>query len=102
MCIRDTQFTFSKMMMQAPPLQPESHTDGYVANVGINGDLSSWKWDVSFVNSRNEQKTRNNANIDLQKAYAALDAVRDPAGNVVCRVAITNPGLYPGCIPLNL
>jgi len=97
-----TQFTFSKMMMQAPPLQPDSHTDGYVANFGVNGALKNWKWDVSYVNSRNEQKTRNNANIDLQKAYAALDAVRDPAGNVVCRVSITNPGLYPGCVPLNL
>ena len=97
-----TQFTFSKMMMQAPPLQPESHTDGYLANAGLNGDFKGWKWDLSYVNSRNEQKTRNNANIDLQKAYAALDAVRDSAGNVVCRVSITNPGLYPGCVPLNL
>jgi len=97
-----TQFTFSKMMMQAPPLQPESTTDGYLANVGVNGDFHGWRWDLSYVNSKNTQKTKNNANIDLQKAYAALDAVRDPAGNVVCRVAITNPGLYPGCVPLNL
>jgi len=97
-----TQFTFSKMIMQAPPLQPESHTDGYLANFGVNGDFGDWKWDFSYVNSRNKQKTRNNANIDLQKAYAALDAVRDPAGNVVCNVTLTNPGLYPGCIPLNL
>lgn len=100
-------FTFSKMMMQAPPLQPESHTSGYLANVGLTGKWNvgkgdAFKWDLSFVNSRNEQKTRNNANIDLQKAYAALDAVRDTAGNVVCRVTITNPGLYPGCVPLNL
>jgi outer membrane receptor protein involved in Fe transport len=33
---------------------------------------------------------------------AAVDAVRDPAtGNIVCNVTLTNPGLYPGCIPFN-
>ena len=26
---------------------------------------------------------------------------RDAAGNIVCNVTITNPGLYPGCVPLN-
>jgi outer membrane receptor protein involved in Fe transport len=36
------------------------------------------------------------------KLYAALDAVRDPSGNIVCRVTLTNPGLYPGCVPLNV
>jgi outer membrane receptor protein involved in Fe transport len=35
--------------------------------------------------------------------YAALDAVRDPAtNNIVCRVALTNPGKFPGCVPLNI
>jgi outer membrane receptor protein involved in Fe transport len=98
-----TQFTFSKMMQQAPPLQPESHTKGYLANFGLEGKFGDgYKWDLSFVHSSNTQETQNNANIDLQRAYAALDAVRDPNGNIVCNVAITNPGLYPGCVPLNL
>ncbi len=97
-----TSFKFSKAMMQAPPLSSESDTNGYLANFGLTGDLKGWKWDLSYVNSSNTQKTRNNANIDLQRAYAALDAVKDSTGNVVCSVTITNPGLYPGCVPLNL
>jgi hypothetical protein len=39
----------------------------------------------------------------LERLYAAADAVRDPtSGNIVCRVTLTNPGLYPGCVPINL
>jgi iron complex outermembrane receptor protein len=37
------------------------------------------------------------------RLYAAIDAVRDPAtGAIVCRVSLTNPGLYPGCTPFNI
>lgn len=96
-------FTFSKMMQLAPPLQSDTKTGDYLFNVGLEGEFGrGWKWDFSYVHSDNSQTTRNPANIDNQKAQAALDAVRDPAGNVVCRVTITNPGLYPGCVPLNL
>jgi outer membrane receptor protein involved in Fe transport len=98
-----TTFKYSKMMTQAPPLQPDSWTTGYIVNAGLDGNLGKYKWDFSFVHNENQQYTRNNANIDLQKAYAALDAVKDPStGNIVCNVTLTNPGLYPGCVPLNL
>ncbi|MBW8869299.1 MAG: TonB-dependent receptor [Acidobacteriales bacterium] len=97
-----TSFNFSKMITQAPPLQPDTWTTSYLLNAGLNGTLGKYKWDLSYVYNTNMQYTRNNANIDLGKAYAALDAVRDPAGNVVCNVSLTNPGLYPGCQPLDL
>ena len=98
-----TKFNFSKIMTQAPPLQPDSWTTAYLINSGISGGLGRFKWDLSYVFNSNEQFTRNNANIDLGKAYAALDAVVSPTtGQVVCNVTVTNPGLYPGCQPLNL
>lgn len=99
-----TKFNFSKMMTQAPPLQPDTWTTSYMINSGVNGTfLDKYKWDLSYVYNSNMQFTRNNANIDLGRAYAALDAVTDPSsGQVVCNVTLTNPGLYPGCVPLNL
>jgi iron complex outermembrane recepter protein len=99
-----TKFNFSKMMTQAPPLQPDTWTTAYLINGGASGDLfGKYKWDLSYVYNSNMQFTRNNANIDLGRAYAALDAVVNPAnGQVVCNVTLTNPGLYPGCVPLNL
>lgn len=95
-------FRYSKMMTQAPPLQPNSWTTAYLVNAGLDGTFGRYRWETSFVYNANQQYTRNNANIDLQRAYAALDAVRDPGGNVVCNVTLTNPGLYPGCVPLDL
>jgi outer membrane receptor protein involved in Fe transport len=99
-----TKFNFSKMMTQAPPLQPDTFTSAYLINAGVSGDLfGKYKWDLSYVYNSNMQYTRNNANIDLGRAYAALDAVANPAtGQVVCNVTLTNPSLYPGCVPLNL
>jgi outer membrane receptor protein involved in Fe transport len=99
-----TKFNFSKMMRQAPPLQPDSWTTAYLINGGVSGDIfGKYKWDLSYVYNSNMQFTRNNANIDLGHAFAALDAVTNPAnGQVVCNVTFTNPGLYPGCVPLNL
>ena len=99
-----TKFNFSKMMTQAPPLQPDTWTTSFLINSGLNGTLlDKYKWDLSYVFNSNKQFTRNNANIDLGRAYAALDAVTDPSsGQVVCNVSLTNPGLYPGCVPLNL
>ncbi|MBV9549977.1 MAG: TonB-dependent receptor, partial [Alphaproteobacteria bacterium] len=42
------------------------------------------------------------ANINLPRLYAAMDAVKDGSGNIVCNVTLTNPGLYPGCVPINM
>ncbi len=96
-------FTFSKMMQQAPVKQSETYTDGYMAVAGMEGQLRDWKWDLSYARSESAQKTRNNANPNNQRAFAALDAVRDPVTQqIVCNVTLTHPGLYPGCVPLNL
>ena len=96
-------FIFSKMMMQAPPKSSETYTRGYMATFGLEGDLGAgWRWDVSYLTSKNEQNTRNNANPNNMKAFAAMDAVRAPDGRIVCNVTLTHPGLYPGCVPINL
>lgn len=95
-------FTFSKLVTQAPPKSSETFNTSHMAFAGFEGELGRWRWDISYVNSRNEQATRNNANPNNMKLSAALDAVRAPDGSIVCNVTLTNPGLYPGCVPLNL
>ena len=105
-----TQFNFSKIITQEPPLQPDAWTTALIVNTGVSGTFMGYKWDLSYTHDANQEFTRNNANLDLQKSYAALDAVVAPAGNsagiaagtIVCSVTLTNPGLYPGCTPLNL
>ena len=94
-------FIFSRMFDNVPETDSETHDQGYMASVGIEGKLGDYKWEAFFAPSWNEQATRNNANFNNAKAFAALDAVAGPGGTVVCNVTLTNPGLYPGCVPLN-
>jgi outer membrane receptor protein involved in Fe transport len=75
----------------------------YGISTGFSGSFTNnWKWDLSYSHGRSQQDIvfQQVNNIKLR---AALDAVVDPSsGATVCRVSITNPGLYPGCVPINL
>ncbi|NMN07629.1 TonB-dependent receptor [Novosphingobium sp. SG720] len=73
----------------------------YNITAGLSGSLGGYKWNVSYEHGRNSL-TVNANEFDNRKLYAALDAVKDGSGNIVCRVTLTNPDLYPGCSPLNL
>jgi outer membrane receptor protein involved in Fe transport len=98
-----TTFVFSKGMLQSPPLQSRSMTTSSIVQAGFNGTVfGKYKWDVSAVHNENDQYTHNPANPSTQKSFAAMDAVKDASGNIVCNVTLTNPGLYPGCVPLNM
>jgi len=72
-------------------------------SVGLQGKIGDkLNWDVSYGHGETtlDAEVRNVS--DLGKAYAAADAVVDPAtGNIVCNVTLTNPGVFPGCQPLN-
>lgn len=70
-------------------------------NAGFDGSLGgSWKWDANYVHgvSRFQSTTHE---VNMLKLFAAVDAVRDGSNNIVCRVSVTNPGLYPGCVAFN-
>jgi iron complex outermembrane receptor protein len=101
------RMVFGKMFQEAPAKQPESFLDTYMITGGFDGKLnlfgSDWQWELNALTSKQKQHTYNNANIDNAKALAGLDAVINPAnGQVVCNVTLTNPGLYPGCVPINV
>jgi len=100
-------FLYGKMLEQATPRQPESFLDTLNLAGGFDGKLnlggSDWNWAIAGQISKEKQNTFNNANMDGAKAAAALDAVVNPAnGQIVCRVTLTNPTAYPGCVPINV
>lgn len=67
----------------------------------FNGNFGdSFTWNIAYTHHRTEQKV---STLDIlnQHFYAATDAVKDSSGNIVCNVTLTNPGLYPGCVPLD-
>jgi len=81
----------------------KDRTSSATVTAGLTGKIHGFAWEAYYTHtvSRTSQLTTNNT--DTQKLYAALDAVRDPSsGSIVCRVTLTNPSAYPGCVPLNV
>jgi iron complex outermembrane receptor protein len=63
----------------------------------------TWRVDGYYQRGKNEQEIKTENNMNFARLFAAADAVTDPAtGRPACRVSLTNPGLYPGCVPINL
>jgi iron complex outermembrane recepter protein len=78
-----------------------STSDTYRATGGLEWQLSD-KWDVQAyaMHGVNNYVVDTQNNQIWRRTYAAADAVRDPAGNIVCRSTLA--GLDTGCVPLNI
>ena len=103
----NTTFQLSKIPQQLQgPMLPtlRFRTDQYRLSAGLDGKFAAdYRWEVSVTHNQSSLTQENPANYNRQKLAAALDAVVNPAnGQIVCNVTLTNPGLYPGCVPLNL
>lgn len=78
-------------------------TSAGTVSAGLTGMLAGYRWNASYTHGETRTRLTTVNNVDAQRLYAAVDAMRDPAGgNIVCRVTVTAPGAYPGCVPLNL
>jgi len=78
-------------------------TNSTNVTAGLTGKLfDKFSWDAYYTHGSSIVRSAIVNNINYPNYYAALDAVKDASGNAVCRVSLTNPGLYPGCAPLNL
>ena len=80
------------------------YNNSFDAALSLDGKIgSSWTWQATYSHGQSRTDTEVLNNATLQNLFAAADAVRDPAsGNIVCRVSLTNPGVFPGCVPINL
>lgn len=97
----ETTFNYSKQITEAPRLTPTAWIKNYFAIAGLEGKVGKFNWDVAYSHSESWQDVATVANMDLARLYAGLDAVVAPNGQIVCNVTLTNPGLYPGCVPIN-
>jgi len=78
-------------------------TVGFNATVASDGFMKDWKVD-GFYQYGHSRRVWDQYALRLDRVYAALDAVRDANGNIVCRVSTTAAGAaaFPGCQPLDL
>jgi outer membrane receptor protein involved in Fe transport len=100
-------FTFFRFNNDIGTRSEDHKRETYRFVLGARGDLSdtgNWSYDA-FVNfGRTETYYETGGNVDIQKFNRAANAVRNSAGQIVCRVnadAITTND-DPSCRPLNL
>ena len=97
-------FKLSKVFTDVPPSSSDTWERQYWANADLHGEFGGgYTWDTYYTHTQTRQITRQNGNINNEHLAAALDSVVDPAtGQATCNVTLTNPGLFPGCQPLNV
>ena len=76
--------------------------ESYTLKARLRGDLGSgWSFNAAYIHGHTTQQLDTANEFFNTRLYAALDAVNAAGGRIVCRVTLTNPGLYPGCVPYN-
>lgn len=69
---------------------------------GLAGEFNdNWSWDATYNWAESTQKITFNE-FKMKEVWAAMDAVLDPSGNIVCGVTLRNPGFMDDCRPLNV
>jgi outer membrane receptor protein involved in Fe transport len=95
-----TTFTMSKSYSQIPLLTQISNVRNKFINLGLDGKLGQADWGVDVNYSNNYINDVYKNNINGQKLSAALDAVPNAAGQIVCNASLTNAA-YSDCVPYN-
>lgn len=94
-------FQLGRFEGELPLVENESTIDVYHGSIGARGELGgTWKWDASYNFGQSDQELRSNHLTIARNLYASADAVRNAAGQIVCRSTLA--GLDQGCTPRNL
>ena len=97
-------FFINKYVTDSPLSPAKDDTDHFTIVLGLEGDIGErFTWNLNYARGESEQFAEEINTPELRKFHAAADAVVDPAtGQTVCRVTLTHPDLYPGCVPFNV
>jgi iron complex outermembrane receptor protein len=82
-----TSFQLGKGFAELGRLPLVTKNDTYRAVFSLEGKLgSAWAWDAYYQYGRNDFSYRSTNNVVVSRLTRALDAVRNSAGQIVCRV----------------
>lgn len=101
--------TQSFVMSRALDDEQGATSAGYTGNInvvaGATGVLpGGFYWRIHYMHGITQLHEKSPDALNMQRLFAALDAVRDPSsGRIVCRVSLTpaSAALYPGCVPFD-
>jgi iron complex outermembrane receptor protein len=95
-------FVAGRIEADQPPKLARFTNDVVTIMSGIKGKLAGFDWKLGYSHGDSVMNAAHEGNFDNARWLAALDAVRGPTGNIVCRITITNPGLQDNCVPINI
>jgi outer membrane receptor protein involved in Fe transport len=95
-------FTLSEFMSDVPRAEGDARSKQFIYSTGLAGKVSGWAWNIDFSHGVSQLNTYIHNDVNRQKLAYALDAVTNSAGQTVCNVTITNPGLADNCVPINV
>jgi iron complex outermembrane recepter protein len=96
-----SSFVAGRVEADQQPKTAYTNNQSWTVLGGLDGKLKNFKWNLNFSQGESILNMRHEGNFDQSKWFAALDAVRGPGGNIVCRITLTNPGLQDNCVPWN-
>ncbi len=99
----DFQFNLRENLLGLGSRQEEARRDTYRIVGGVRGRLkNTWNYEVSVNYGHFEESTRVLGNLNVQRFLLALDSVRGPNGNIVCRSQIDPTAAIPYVAGSNL
>ena len=79
------RFTLRKNLTDLGSREEDARRETYRIVGGVRGDfLDTWNYEVSVNYGEFKERTNVLGNVDVQRLSLALDAVRNPAGQIVC------------------
>lgn len=96
-----TSFTMGRINQDFGNSNAYNRREVYRGVVGASGSLGGgWTWDAYYQHGQSDVLNLARNNPVVARYNLAADAVRNPAGQIVCRSTLTNP--TNGCVPVNL
>ncbi len=96
-------FIAGRIQADAPFKLGRFYNDATILVSGVKGKIADkYNWSLNYSHGDTKLDLFHEGNFNNARYYAALDAVRGPNGNIVCRITITNPGLQDNCVPFNI
>ncbi len=102
-------FTFRRMgsmsdILGESYLATESELQSITAGFNLdidNGAFEGWTLSGYYQSGENERQLKQHG-LRVDRIFAAIDAVDNGSGEIVCRTSLFDPNAFPGCEPINL
>lgn len=96
-----SNFRFARAFRDWDTDRNEQKSRNVIVNAGLTGETGGAKWDIYYTHGNSRFET-SSYQLENRKYFAAVDAVRNSSGNIVCRITVTNPGMMDDCVPLDI